>query len=143
MKNEMQSIKDSGFYSDVVTVATFATDDKDFKNMFLVKTVNKEYRFCQVDVSGIVCCVGDFYKTRKDALSSAYDYLTNVWSFKDSEITTEVKNAPRMKTKEITITDEELGALEYAKYILSDVNQTEMAEMHAFYLSKLLTKLSD
>lgn len=39
------------------------------------------------------------------------------------------------------ITKEEVGALEYARDIFSSPNQSEMAEINAHYLTKLLKKL--
>lgn len=78
-------------------------------------------------------------------MSDSYQYLTvngeGGWNFKDSEITEEVKKTNQIAILGIEITSEEIGAIKYARDIFAGENQSEMAEIHSFYLSRLLKKL--
>lgn len=141
MNNEIKILKDAGF-ENIKLVATFESNGLDFKSMYIAK-YGKFYRFVQIDstLSNHVWSVGEPYNSIKDIMSDAYIYLKSIWSFKDEEITEEVKKAHQTAMLGFEITKEEIGALEYARDIFSSPNQSEMAEINAYYLTKLLKKL--
>lgn len=93
MNNEIKILKDAGF-ENIKLVATFESNGLDFKNMYIAK-YGKFYRFVQIDsaLSNHAWSVGEPYNTIKDIMSDAYIYLKSIWSFKDEEITEEVKRA--------------------------------------------------
>lgn len=142
MKTEIKILKDAGFDS-IKLVASFNKDDLDFKNMYVAK-FGKYFRFVQIDKrSDHVWSVGDPCLTLKSIMSCAYNYLNGVWGFKEEEVTEEVKKAHQLAVLGFEITREEIGAIEYARDRFASPDQSEMAEINAYYLSKLLKKLKN
>lgn len=144
MSKEIEILKAAG-YEDIKLVATYEADDLDFKNMYIAK-FGDLYRHVHIDKhSNTPSSTGSAYNSLKKAMSDSYQYLTvhgeGGWDFKDNEITEEVKKANQISLLGIEITSEEIGAIKYARDIFAGENQSEMAEIHSFYLSRLLKKL--
>jgi hypothetical protein len=140
MKNEIQMINDAG-YTNVARIASFL-DDNSIKNMYIAKF--KDYRFVTVDrdmSDNKVFVTGEVFKDKQSIMAKAYDFLINSWGFKDNEISEDVKQANILSKIGFNVTKEELGALQYACDCFSDINQSEMAEINAFYLNKLIKKI--
>lgn len=140
MKNEIQMITDAG-YTNIIKVASFQADNS-IKNMYIAKF--KYYRFVTVDhdmSDNKVFVTGELFKDKQSIMAKAYDFLINSWGFKDNEIVEEVKQANILSKLGFTITKEELGALQYAYDCFSGINQSEMAEINAFYLNRLIKKV--
>lgn len=132
----MQVIRDKGF-TNAICVATFESNDNDFKSLFIAKKSNGSW----VHVTGDGFQAGFTFTIKKELLATSFDYARDIWGFKDDEITSDAYKAKMLAIFGFEITSEELGALQYAYEELAGVNKSEMAKIQAYYLKKLIAKI--